>query len=439
MEKMNILYIHSHDTGRCAQPYGYPVPTPALQRLAEEGVTFRQAFCCGPTCSPSRAALLSGSYPHECGMFGLAHRGFRMNDYDRHLAAFLSRNGYTSILAGVQHEATPPFHDIADVYDHILCEGGFVEQEKKAAEFLRGDPEEPFFLSVGFYETHRPFPEPGPEHRYCMVPPGIPDHPDTRRDMAGFNASLRALDAKVGIVLDALREGGLWDRTIVLYTTDHGIAFPGMKCTLRDGGIGVMLVMRIPGIDGGEVVDEMVSHVDVFPTLCDLLGLERPSWLSGESFMDLLEHGGPGREEVFAEINHHAAPEPQRCVRTRRWKYIRRLSPDLGIVLPNVDDGYTKKLLVDGGLGRMVHRREELYDLLLDPLERINLAGDPSYADVLEEMRGRLRRWQEDTADPALDGEIPAPPDARLNDPRGLSPKDPSRTVRPEDTKCVAW
>src|SRR5579884_3672098 len=99
----NILYIHSHDTGRYLQPYGHPVPTPNLQKLASEGVLFRQAFSAAPTCSPSRASLLTGQCPHRNGMLGLAHRGFAMTDYRRHILYTLRDAGYTSVLAGLQH------------------------------------------------------------------------------------------------------------------------------------------------------------------------------------------------------------------------------------------------------------------------------------------------------------------------------------------------
>ncbi len=96
----NILYMHSHDTGRYIQPYGCGIPTPNLQTLAEEGVLFRQAFCANPTCSPSRAALLTGSYPHQNGMFGLAHRGWSLDDYSQHLVHTLTAHGYAAALAG---------------------------------------------------------------------------------------------------------------------------------------------------------------------------------------------------------------------------------------------------------------------------------------------------------------------------------------------------
>ncbi len=104
----NIVYIHSHDSGRYLQPYGHSVPTPHLQRLASEGVLFRQAFSAAPTCSPSRAALLTGQYAHQNGMLGLAHRGFSLNDYSRHLVHTLGSAGYQSVLAGLQHVAANP-------------------------------------------------------------------------------------------------------------------------------------------------------------------------------------------------------------------------------------------------------------------------------------------------------------------------------------------
>ncbi|MCB0172753.1 MAG: sulfatase-like hydrolase/transferase, partial [Anaerolineae bacterium] len=101
----NILYLHSHDTGRYIQPYGHAVPTPHLQQLAEEGVLFRRAFSAAPTCSPSRACLLTGQSAHSNGMLGLAHRGFTLNDYHQHLVHTLRRAGYYSALVGIQHIA----------------------------------------------------------------------------------------------------------------------------------------------------------------------------------------------------------------------------------------------------------------------------------------------------------------------------------------------
>ena len=105
MKNYNIVYLHTHDTGRGIQPYDPGIKTPNLMRLAQEGVLFRNAYCVGPTCSPSRSGLLTGQYPHQNGMFGLAHRGFSLNDYGKHLANFLKGYGYETALFGMQHEA----------------------------------------------------------------------------------------------------------------------------------------------------------------------------------------------------------------------------------------------------------------------------------------------------------------------------------------------
>ena len=102
---MNVIYMHTHDSGRYWSPYGYNVPTPSILAFAKEATVFRQCYCAGPTCSPSRAGLLTGYSPHENGMLGLASRGWRLNDYEHHLACYLGRDGYETVLCGIQHEA----------------------------------------------------------------------------------------------------------------------------------------------------------------------------------------------------------------------------------------------------------------------------------------------------------------------------------------------
>ena len=431
--KPNILYLHSHDTGRYVQPYGYPVPTPSIQRLAEQGVLFRQAFCGGPTCSPSRASLLTGMSAHSCGMIGLAHRGFRLNDYAQHIVHTLRKAGYVSTLIGMQHEAD----DAGAIgYDCVLPLKGASARDvaPAGAEFLKGKPKQPFFLSVGFLETHREYPEPGPaeDPRYVRPPAPLPDAPETRQDMAAFKASARRLDAGMGLVLDALDESGLAGDTLVICTTDHGIAFPSMKCNLTDHGIGVMLIMRGPGgFEGGKVCDALVSQIDVFPTVCELAGIERPPWLQGRSIMPLIRgEAEEVNEAVFSEVTYHAAYEPLRCVRTKRWKYVRRYDARGRPNLPNCDDSPSKDLWLAHDWRKRPLAREELYDLAFDPNEAHNLAGSRAVAGVLKEMRGRLERWMRATDDPILKGlPVPAPPGAVANDPDGLSPNEEPRPV----------
>ncbi len=437
MNKPNILYLHSHDTGRSVQPYGHAVATPAIQRLAEEGVLFRQNFCVNPTCSPSRAALLTGCYPHENGMTGLAHRGFALNDYRQHIIHTLRREGYVSALTGIQHIASATDQRQAWQvigYDQHL-DGDPCEQ---AVEFLRLPREQPFFLSVGFFETHREFPalaDAPDDARYCLPPAPLPDTQDTREDMVRFKASARILDRKIGAVLSALDRAGLAENTLVICTTDHGIAFPRMKCNLHDSGIGTMLIMRGPGgFTGGKVVDAMTSHLDLFPTLCDLLQSNPPPWLRGRSLLPLVSGAVDAcHDELFFEVNYHAAYEPMRAVRTRRWKYIRRFDGRTLPVLPNCDDGASKSLWLQHDWRRHPLPEEMLFDLIFDPNETNNLAGDPAHASCVRDMRDRLKGWMVETNDPILEtGAIPAPPGAVFNAVDGLSPgekptSDPGR------------
>jgi arylsulfatase A-like enzyme len=248
-------------------------------------------------------------------------------------------------------------------------------------------------------------------------------------DMASFMASARLLDDAVGTVLQALQDAGLAEDTLVISTTDHGIAFPGMKCNLTDHGIGVLLILRGPASgeagsrrwEGGRVVDAMVSHLDLFPTICETLGSEPPPGLEGRSLLPLLEDGTRElHDELFSEVTYHAAYEPQRAVRTRRWKYIRRFDPRSGPVLCNCDDGSSKYVWIDNGWGDRAPAEEQLYDLLFDPQERCNLAGMTAQDTILNDMRGRLRQWMEDTHDPLLKGPVPLPPGTAV----GWTPDD---------------
>src|SRR5579872_261351 len=424
----NILYINSHDSGRYLQPYGHMVPAPNLQRLAESGILFRQAFSAAPTCSPSRAGLVTGQSPHSAGILGLANRGFYIADHKQHVLHTLRTAGYYSALAGIQHIAPS---GAALGYDTVLpCRSVWAEHvTPPTVEFLNHAPKQPFWLEVGFFETHRKFHDPGPaeDMRYSMPPAPVPDRPQTRLDWAGFKASARVLDTAVGEILRALEVNGLAGNTLVISTTDHGPAFPTMKCNLTDYGTGVSLIMRGPGgFSGGKVCDAMISHLDLFPTLCDVVGIERPAWLQGHSLMPVIRGEAQEiNEEIFAEVTYHAAYEPKRAVRTRRWKYFRYFSGRTVPVLANCDDGPSKTLWLDNGWRNRHVDAEHLYDLMFDPCERHNLAADPELEPILEEMRGRLGRWMRATNDPLLHGPVPAPHGASYNPPDAISPKGP--------------
>lgn len=440
-ERPNIIYIHCHDAGRYIQPYGYAVSTPNLQRLAEQGVLFRNAFCMGPTCSPSRAALLTGQAPHSAGMHGVTNAnlgGFALHDCRQHLVHELRGAGYTSALCGFQHVAENSreigYDEVLDLDDRTSrCNARNVAP--KTAEFLEGKPAEPFFLSVGTSEPHSimggndpawftPDPE-NSDGRYARPPAILPDTPQNRHQMADYARSVQEYDYSIGTVMEALETSGLAERTLVIATTDHGIDFPGMKCTLTDHGLGVLLICRGPGgFEGGRVLEGLASHVDIFPTLCDLLDIERPEWLQGCSLMPMVRGETRSvREEVHGEVTYHGVFEPQRCIRTERWKYIRRFddvlpphSAEGGAwprtspferPLPNTGPGVSRNQMIEYGAGDRLPPQEELFDLVMDPTERVNLADDPACARVLTNMRARLERWMRESADPLANGEVP--------------------------------
>lgn len=427
---MNIIYMHSHDTGRYIQPYGYQVPTPNLMRLARESILFRHAYCAAPTCSPSRAALLTGMSPHSCGMLGLTHRGFVLDDYDSHLSSYLRSQGFETVLCGVQHEA-PQIKMLG--YERVLADSSDPSADLAraglAAQYLLSrDTSRPLFLAFGMFHTHRPFLPAAPDtHPDFLQPPApLADIGTNREDMAGYVTSASVMDDCVGIILDALAEAGMQHNTLVIYTTDHGPAFPGMKCTLYDAGIGVSLMMHYPeGQFRRGATDALVSQLDLFPTICDLLRLPKPDWLQGESLLPLLSGEADSvRDCIFAEVNFHASYEPMRCIRTDRYKYIRRFDAYNGYLQANMDDGPSKAFLAGHGAFERSRESEQLFDLYVDPHEQNNLVFAPEQRDRVEQLRARLRQWMESTSDPLLTGPLEKPVDARINKRTSLSPSE---------------
>lgn len=415
---MNIVYIHTHDTGRFIEPYGYAVPTPHLMDLAQEGVLFRHAYCAGPTCSPSRAALLTGMAAHSAGMLGLAHRGAQLKDYSKHLVAHLNGNGYETVLCGIQHEA--PHAEMLG-YDKIIGNptydmkvfefdsvGWDLFNAEAASSYIRESKTKPFFLSFGLFNTHLNFPEADPDipQGYLQPPYLFYDNEENRRQWAAYLTSAKVADRAVGMVLGAIREAGLDNDTLVIYTTDHGLPFPQMKCSLFDTGIGVSLIVRTPqGHRKGEAEDALVSHLDLFPTICDLAGLPKPEWLQGYSLVPLLEKAAESvRTEVYAEINHHVEYEPMRCVRTDRYKYIRNFG-SASYLQPNLDRSEFRAFLLDHGFLEREKPEEMLFDLYLDPVERVNLAQDERYQEIKAQLGRKLDDWMQETGDPLLEGD----------------------------------
>lgn len=423
MKKPNILFMISHDTGRYLGCYGRTVETPSIDALAEKGVRFDQYFCPAPQCSPSRGSILTGLYPHNHGMIGLAHLGFSMHPGVATLPKELGKQGYETALIGFSHETIdePDSRLTSSTsklgYDKVLPVPGDrgPQVADKVLDYLHekaeAKDEKPFFASVGFFETHRDFDEyeaiADPVHR--VVPPSyLPDTPQVREDFALLHGSAKVLDQSIGRILRGLEESGLSDNTLVIYTTDHGIAFPRAKGTLMDAGLETALIMYYPGqIAGGLVMNQLLCNIDLMPTLLEFAGAEIPQGLDGSSFLGLFKSDTQvkPRDHFFSELTWHDQYHPMRGVRTESYKYIRNFEDGPSVYLP---------LDIHRSLSGQVVREEyytpnvpeELYSLQDDPLESNNLVHVPEYQQVLIELRDRVDVWMKTTNDPLLNGKV---------------------------------
>lgn len=297
-----------------------------------------------------------------------------------------------------------------------------------------------FFLDVGFQETHR---APGREvthfaamedvqvdQQVCKpMSQTMPKHPQAHGDWLDFCRSAQSLDQRIGHVLDALDQAGLAENTIVLYTTDHGPAMPRCKATLSDMGIGVATIIRGPkstGMIGGRICDLLLGQLDWFPTLCDLLSIERPVWLEGRSFAPWLQGDETfvGCDAVFAQQTYHAVYEPLRAIRTDRYKYIQADHDYAKMIAANVDDSPTKQVMLAAGWYQKPQKKQRFFDLEIDPLELDNRRDDPAYASVITDLQRQLHVWQVQTNESILNGPVALLEGVPPVQPDALSPWD---------------
>jgi arylsulfatase A-like enzyme len=422
----NLIVIDCHDLGQHLGCYGQEtVPSPNLDALAARGVRFANSFCTAPQCSPSRAGLYTGRFSHANGMLGLVHAPFnwRLHADETHLARYLQDAGYLTAHMGMQHvTAHTPEAVRALGFDTSALIEPPLEIARQAAEFLKSAHDRPFFLNIGFVEPHRDeqglFKQaPADRSRGVRVPPYLPQTPEAEAEFAELQGVIGLMDAAVGRIWDALEESGLLDETWLIFTTDHGLAMPRAKCTLYDPGIQTALIMHAPpfGLTGSRVYDQMISNVDIVPTILDLLGVQAPDNLHGFSFADLLR-GQPyaPRQAVFAGKTFHTAYEPQRAIRTDRYKLIWNAEVDIINVPGDIMHSPIYPQMID----RLTVERPplELYDLLADPLEMHNLIGVPDLAPVADELRARLLAWMQATGDPLLNGPVASPYNRRALD-----------------------
>lgn len=432
----NILLVHCHDLGQFLHCYGVKtVQTPNLDRLAAEGVRFSRSFCTNPGCSPSRASIFTGRWPHSNGVMGLCHANFAwdLNPGERHLAQILREAGYTTAAVGMIHETASGYKRCG--YERHLPNAKAKPATDAAIGLLggfRGKAGKPFFLSVGFIEPHRlgykaptwpgalpgdnSFPGPGLEPDDSLgvdVPGYLKDTEGTRRELAGLQGAVRHVDTQVGRLLAALKESGLEANTLTIFTTDHGIAMPRAKCSLYEPGVQVALILRFPGRKGwrgGAVRPEMISNVDYLPTILELAGVPIPDNVQGRSFAALLDGKAyEPRREVFTELTYHDYYDPRRAIRTETHKLLVNFTTAPAFIDPSQCWRPPSDTVVPANRAVAYHPHVELFDLAKDPWEQRDVAERPEYAAIRADLLDRLRQHLVESQDPILQGAVTSP------------------------------
>lgn len=422
MTRPNIVIITSHDVGQHLHCYGVQtVQTPRLDRMAAEGVRFANSFCTAPQCSPSRASIHTGRYPHSNGVMGLTHWLFAwdLHPEERHLAQLLRAQGYATVLGSYQHESRRSPEGLG--FDRHLRIGGLApDMGRRLGEWIRAEAPrtQPFYLQISMTETHRMQPADWFGHEPdrsggVYVPPYLVDDYGAREEFAFFQGAAKALDEGVGLVLDGLAAAGLADNTLVMFVADHGIPFPRAKCTLYDPGIEVACLLRWPdglGIAPGTVCNDLVSNVDYVPTLLELIGAPVPPAVQGRSLAACLR-GQPytPRKEIFAEMTYHNYYDPRRAIRTATHKLIANFT--CAPFLMDSTQCWRPKTVTKHPENPefAYHEPLELYDLTRDPLEQDNLAYKPDHQAVRDSLLRQLHAWMVETEDPLLTG-VPMSP-----------------------------
>ncbi len=346
---------------------------------------------------------------------GLAHGGFGwdLHPTERHVAQLLGAVGYQSHLFGLQH-VTMTVERLG--FDGVHRRGLGPDVAVDVEAFLAGPlPDAPLYLEINLEEPHRPYDQGGvtPDTSAGIeVPAYLPDADVARAEVAALQGAVHAADRAVGRVLVALDSAGIAETTLVLFTTDHGLAMPRAKCTLYDPGIGVALIVRWPagGIGPGTTASPLIANVDVLPTLLDAAGVAPPDNLHGRSFLPLLrgEAYAP-REAVFAEKTFHSYYDPMGAIRTARHKFVRNFETGFLVEVPgDVQAGAIYRAAPERYVATL-HPDTELYGLAADPLEARNLAGQPEVAGIERDLDAQLWQWMDETGDPLLDGPISSP------------------------------
>jgi arylsulfatase A-like enzyme len=426
----NILYCLADDwSWPHAGVYGDRViRTPTFDRVAREGMRFNYCFSAASSCTPSRAAMLTGQYPHRLEQ-GSCLWGFLPKKFPVY-PDLLERAGYA---VGSTRKGWGPGDFRAGGFTHNPAGPSF----KDLAAFLKTVPDgKPFCFWFGSHDPHRPYEagsgaDSGLKTDHVAVPPFWPDNEVSRNDVLDYYWKVERYDREVGELLDLLDKAGQLTNTLVIMTGDNGWPFPRCKANLYDGGSRQPLAVRWPAkCKAGQVCDDFINLMDLAPTCLEAAGLNPLPEMTGRSFLGLVTGAeNPGsRNTVFLERERHAnvragdAGYPVRALRTREFLYLRNLRPDRWPAgdpqaykdpkraFGDCDDGPTKNYILDHRDEPAMQQffqlcfgkrpAEELYDLRTDPHQVNNVSGHPDYAAAQKQLRAQLDQWMKDTADP---------------------------------------
>ncbi len=440
----NIVLIVSDDHGRDTGAFGNPaIATPSLDALAAEGVCFTNAFCTTASCAASRSVILTGQQNHTNGTYGHTHGKHHFSCFPdvKTLPARLNEAGYFTARVGKKHYAPEPQFPFQSGNEGGMFGRDDVRMSEACRPHIRS--KEPFFLYWCSMNPHRgggeaqehpckpnrfgnpPESFPGDEERIfsddeVLVPPYLPDTPETRAELAQYYQSVARLDRGIGRLIEVLKEEGKYDNTVIMYVSDNGAAFHGAKSTLYEPGANLPLIVRSPQhAVSGDTCDGLVTWADLTPTILDFvdaLPADAATAFHGRSFRDIIDQESPTdwRDEVYLAHTFHEITNyyPMRVVRQKRYKFLFNIASPLTYSSPSdlwaasswqavvgdPDNAYGKRT-VDAYLHRA---RFELYDLESDPHETENLAGRPEYAGLVAEFSAKLKAFQRDTKDPWL-------------------------------------
>ncbi|KAM7035303.1 N-sulfoglucosamine sulfohydrolase [Acridotheres tristis] len=455
----NVLLLLADDGGFEIGAYNNSaIRTPNLDALARRGLVFQNAFTSVSSCSPSRASILTGLPQHQNGMYGLHQDVHHFNSFDgvRSLPLLLSHAGVRTGIIGKKHVgpgAVYPF-DFAYTEENssVLQTGRNITRIKELVRrFLQSQDERPFFLYVAFHDPHRcghsqpqygafcekfgngesgmgwiPDWKPQIYHpEQVQVPAFVPDTPAARADLAAQYTTIGRMDQGIGLVLQELRRAGFLNSTLVIYTSDNGIPFPGGRTNLYRSGTAQPLLLSSPEHRRrwGQVSPAFASLLDLTPTILDWFSIPYPAYsifgsrqvqLTGKSLLPALESEQPWAT-AFSSQSHHEVTMyyPMRAVQHGHFRLIHNLNYKMPF--PIDQDFYVsptfQDLLNRTRAGQPTHwdktlhqyyyrQRWELFDCSRDPSERQNLAPDPRYAPTFQLLRAQLLKWQWDTGDP---------------------------------------